>query len=140
MFQKVYEVYVVGDCYLHNSIKAAECKNFQTFLKNDDNKTKITDFLLHYTIKQKIEVSNISRCMKIYFSTNNRRQSISYVPYLNYQQEEADTRILRHCQYIVNIRKDTQSLSGHHQAIQTKLLVFHIFTDKETRKIETVSK
>lgn len=102
----MYEVYVVGDRYLHNSIKAAECKNFQTFLKNDDNKTKITDLLLHYTIKQKIEVSNISRCMKIYFSTNNRRQSISYVPYLNYQQEEADTRILRHCQYIPNIRKD----------------------------------
>ena len=33
VFQKVYEVYVVGDRYLHNSIKAAECKNFQTFLK-----------------------------------------------------------------------------------------------------------
>ena len=66
----VNEVHVVNDCYLHNSTKAAERKargenravimksmkskipaDFQTFLKNDDSKTRIIDLLLDYIIK-----------------------------------------------------------------------------------------
>ena len=63
----VNEVRFVGDSYLHNYIKAAERKtrrenravvikstkskipaHFQTFVKNDDNKTRIIDSLILY--------------------------------------------------------------------------------------------
>ena len=127
----VNEVHFVGDSYLHNNIKAAERKSrgenrvviiksmkskipadFQTFVKNDGNKTSIIDLLLDYIIKHKTKVLNILRCMRIYVSKYNRRQSISLssvgnLLYLSCEQEEADTRILRHCQYILNIQKDS---------------------------------
>ena len=126
----VNEAHLVGDSYLHNNIKAAERKtrgenraviiksmkskipaDSQTFVKNDENKTRIIDLLLDYIIKHKTKVLNILRRMKIYFSKYNRRQSISLscvdnVVYLSCEQKEADTRILRHCHYILNIQKD----------------------------------
>ena len=49
--------------------------------------------------------------MKICFSKYNRRQSIFLSPVdnvlvLSCEQEEADTIILCHCQYILNIQND----------------------------------
>ena len=64
--------------------------------------------------------------MKINFSKYNRRQSISLfsvgnVLYLSCKQEEADTRILCHCQYILNMQKDAhiviRSPSGNAEII-----------------------
>ena len=137
----IHEVHFVGDSYFHNNIKAAERKtrgenraviikskitaDFQTFVKND-NKTKIIDLLLSYIIKHKTKVLNILRSMKINFSKYNRRQSISLfsvgnVLYLSCEQEEADTRILCHCQYNLNMQKDAhiviRSPSGNAEII-----------------------
>ena len=48
--------------------------------------------------------------MKSYFTKYNRRQITSYVLYLSREQEGADTRILSHSQYIVNIQEDAHIL------------------------------
>ena len=124
------EVHFVGDSYLNNNIKAAKRKtrgknqaviiksmkskipaDLQTFVKNDDNKTRIIDLLLDYIIKHKNKVLNILRCMKIYFFKYNRRQSTSLFSVdnllcLSCDQQEVETRIFRHCQDILNIQKD----------------------------------
>ena len=78
----VNKVHFIGDSYLHNNIKAAERKtraenravitksmklkiqadllnSGRTFVKNDDNKTRIIDLLLDYIIKQKTKVLNV---------------------------------------------------------------------------------
>lgn len=55
-------------------MKSKILADFQTFLKNDDNQTRINDSLLNYIIKHKTKVLNILRCMKSYFSKYNRRQ------------------------------------------------------------------
>lgn len=91
-------------------MKSKILADFQTFLKNDDNQTRINDSLLNYIIKHKTKVLNILRCMKSYFSKYNRRQITSYVLYLSREQEGADTRILSHSQYIVNIQEDAHIL------------------------------
>lgn len=106
-------------------IKSTKSKipaHFQTFVKNDDNKTRIIDSLIDYIIKHRTKVLDILRCMNC-FSKYNRRQSISLssvgnVFCLCYEQEEADTIILRHCQY-KRYKKMHILLSGHHQAIET---------------------
>ena len=85
--------------------------DLQTFVKIDDNKARIIDLLLDYIIKHKTKVLNILRCMKIYFFKYNRRQSTSLssvdnLLYLSCEQVEVNTKILGHCQYILNIQKD----------------------------------
>ena len=128
----VNEVHCVADSYLDNSIKSSERKSrgdnraviiksikskipsdFQSILKNNDSKTRIIDLLLDYIIKHRAKVLNNLRCMQIYFSKYNCCQSISLssvkdVAYLSCKQEEADTRIFRHCQYILNVNKNAQ--------------------------------
>ena len=83
--------------------------------------------------------------MKIYFSKYIPCQSITLcsanVLYLSCEQEEADTSILRHCQYILNIQKDAHSVikspSGDTDIIVTGVSLLnsdHIFINNRTGK------
>ena len=58
------------------------------------------DLLLDYIIKQKTKVLKYTPRQSISLS------SVDNALHLSCEQEEADTRILRHCQYILNIQKD----------------------------------
>ena len=79
-------------------MKSKAPADFQSFLKIDDNKARI-DILLNHIIKYKTKVLNISKCMKIYFSKYNHRQSISLSSvdnalYFSCEQKEADREFL----------------------------------------------
>ena len=58
------------------------------------------DLLLDYIIKQKTKVLKYTHRQSISLS------SVDNVLHLSCKQEEADTRIFRNCQYILNIQKD----------------------------------
>ena len=149
---------------MHNSIKAAERKtcgenrtviikstksklsaDFQSFLKNNDSKTRIINLRLDYIIKHKTKVLDILRCMDFFFKYNPC-QSISLslvnnVLYLSCEQEEADTRIFRRCQYILNIQKDAHTVIRSPWS-DTDIIIIgvsllnsdYIFTDNGTGK------
>ena len=84
--------------------------------------------------------------MKIYFSKYNHTQSkslssVDNVLYLGCEQKEVDMRILRHCQYILNIQKDAYIvISSPSDDTDIIIIVFfllnsgHIFIDNETGK------
>ena len=71
---------------------------------NNENKTTLIDLMFKYIIDNKVKILQLLRSTNIFLSRYNYSYSVSLsdvspVPFLATPQEEADTRIIRHCVY-----------------------------------------
>ena len=116
---------IVADTYQEFSIKNAERGNrgesskilvkslqskiprdFQAFLLNGDNKTRMMELIAEYIETRKAKVFNILHTNKILISLDNKCISISRLSTtveesLKSNQEEADTKVILHCLQIL---------------------------------------
>ena len=77
-------------------------RDFKGFLKNGDNKTRLTELVQEVLSINKTKVLDMLRTKEIFFSTFNNckritADSISTEDRLVSNQEEADTKVLLHC-------------------------------------------
>ena len=118
-FPKTYHrVYIVADTYKSASIKAGErekrgcsnkiivksakCKiprNFKSFLKNGENKTRLIDLLCQFVNENTQRTCNLLKCSSIVFSEENftyrisQNSEVTLNPELWSNQEVADTKV-----------------------------------------------
>ena len=84
------------------SYKSKIPRDFKGFLKNGENKTRLTELVRDVISSNKVEVLDMLRCKEILFSTYNHclrltRESTSLEPLLESNREEADTKLILHC-------------------------------------------
>ena len=113
-------IYIVADTYRQNSLKNPECtrrgttekvlvqsaksrlpRNFNDFLKNGENKTRLIEIIEAVIIERKDEILERLKCDEILFSrdqicTRIRKFSVGPADCHSSNQEEADTKLLLH--------------------------------------------
>ena len=117
---------IVADTYQEVSLKSAERnargisskviipsnkskvpRNFNDFLKNDDNKQRLICLMQDTIIENKAKALNLLCCQEIYFSTYKDCRKVTLdssevEAELVSNQEEADTKIILHCCHALN--------------------------------------
>ena len=115
---------IVADTYQDNSIKSGERdkrgssqqimiqsatskapRNFNDFLKNGENKRGLISLMREVIVTNRLRVLNMLRCTEMYISIENNctkltLSSVTEEIQLSSNQEEADTKILLHCQHV----------------------------------------
>ena len=82
-------------------------RNFNDFLKNGENKSRLIELIQDVLIENKEEIIGMLKCQEIFFSTDkvcNRITSttISLVESLCSNQDEADTKLLLHTKHVLD--------------------------------------
>ena len=117
---------IIADTYKKNSLKCSERdsrgisekvmvrsassripRNFSDFLKNGENKTRLIEIIKDELIRNSREVLATLLCTTIYFSLDMvcykiTSQSVTEVPQLSSNQEEADTKLLLHTKHAID--------------------------------------
>ena len=86
------------------SSKSKAPRNFGDFLKNGENKRRLISLMKEVIVTNRLRVLNMLRCTEMYISTENNcmkltLSSATEETQLSSNQEEADTKILLHCQH-----------------------------------------
>ena len=125
-FQKCYlRVDIVADTYRHVSIKSGERemrgssskvivqspqskipRDFHGFLKNGENKTRLIELICKVISSNKEKAIQLLKCSIIYFSKEDltlkiENFSVTSSIDLSSNQEEADTKVILHCQHAI---------------------------------------
>ena len=84
------------------SYKSKIPRDVKGFLKNGENKTRLTELVRDVISSSKVEVLDMLRFKEILFSTYNHclrltRESTSLEPLLESNQKEPDTKLILHC-------------------------------------------
>ena len=82
-------------------------RNFNDFLKNGENKSRLIELIQDVLIENKEEIIGMLKCQEIFFSADkvcNRITSttVSLVESLCSNQEEADTKLLLHTKHVLD--------------------------------------
>ena len=83
--------------------------NFQSFLSESANKTRLIEIMFEVIKKNKVKVFNLIRCEKLFLSVEGScqlvtRSSIHDCEGLRTNQEEADTRLILHAQHAISFQ------------------------------------
>ena len=97
---------------LVQSAKSRLPRNFNDFLKNEDNKTRLIEIIEAVIIKRKDEILERLKCYEILLSrdqicTRITNFSVESVDALSSNQEEADTKLLLHAREFLENSIDT---------------------------------
>ena len=95
------------DSVIVNSVVSHLPHNFNDFLKNGDNKTRLTELILDVLVQRRNEVLEILKTAELYYSMDNKcylitNPGIVTVEDLSSNQEEADTKVVLHASHAVN--------------------------------------
>ena len=108
------QVHILADTYRPNSIKDPERlpRNFNEFLKNGENKSRLIDLIQEVVILRKAEVLDMLGSYTLFYSNDNvchviTKESVSISNELSSNQEEADTKLVLHTSY-ASLKCDTK--------------------------------
>ena len=95
------------DRVIVNSVVSHLPRNFNDFLKNGDNKTRLIELILDVLVQRRNEVLEILKTDELYYSMDNKcylitNQGVVTVEDLSSNQEEADTKVVLHASHAVN--------------------------------------
>ena len=95
------------DRVIVNSVVSRLPRNFNDFLKNGDNKTRLIELILDVLVQRRNEVLEILKTDELYYSMDNKcylitNQGVETVEDLSSNQEEADTKVVFHASHAVN--------------------------------------
>ena len=82
-------------------------RNFNDFLKNGENKSRLIELIQDVLIENKEEIIGMLKCQEIFFSTDKvcdriTSTTVSLVESLCSNQEEADTELLLHTKHVLD--------------------------------------
>ena len=95
------------DRVIVNSVVSRLPRNFNDFLKNGNNKTRLIELILDVLVQRTNEVLKILKTDELYYSMDNKcylitNQGIVTVEDLSSNQEEADTTVVIHASHALN--------------------------------------
>ena len=105
---------------------------------NNENKTTLIDLMFKYIIDNKVKILQLLRSTNIFLSRFNYSCSVSLsdvspVPFLATPQEEADTRIIRHCVYA--LAQNPVNVIIRSPSADTDIVVLALYLLQEREKI-----
>ena len=116
-------IHIIADTYRSNSIKDPErlkrgCadkviihsakskipRNFNDFLQNGENKSRLIEIILSVILERKEDALSLLKCKEMYFSTDGACHKTTehetvFISELSSNQEEADTKLCLHAQH-----------------------------------------
>ena len=112
------------------SLQSKIPRDFQGFLLNGDNKTRMMELIAEYIETHKAKVFNILRTNKILISLDNKCISISRLSTtveesLKSNQEEADTKVILHCYQILK-SNETSTVTLRSPSGDTDIVVLSV--------------
>ena len=92
-------------------------RNFDEFLQNGDNKTRLIEIICDVLVAQRENVLAKLKCDIIFFSMDGKcltftRDGVEQSHELSSNQEEADTKIVLHCRHAFQSSEESRSHSG----------------------------
>ena len=148
---------IVADTYQQNSIKNAERakrgssekliiksskskipRNFNNFLSNGENKTRMINLIFETLTEEKVKVLNLLKSTRLYLSNDNTCTLLTLsdtlvIEDLCSNQEEADTKLVLHALHAINESRDAKvnirSPSGDTDVLL--LVLVHLYDHKE---------
>ena len=126
MYQKISlkgqerEKWSVSEKVLIMSVKSKIPRNFSSFLKNGDNKTRLIELIKDYAVEHSQELLLRLKCNEILISLYKicYRLRVSaeadVIECLNSNQEEADTKLLLHAKHALEAETDMSIIIRSH--------------------------
>ena len=129
------------DKVLIRSAKSKVPRNFNEFLQNRENKTRLIDLILTVILERKLEVLSSLNSKEIYFSTDGQchkinRDDVINVPELSSNQEEADTKLCLHARHALNSAdRETVIVRNHSGDVDINVILIAKTIDTPERVI-----
>ena len=130
-----------NDRVIVNSVVSRLPRNFNDFLKNGDNKTRLIELILDVPVQRRNEVLEILKTDELYYSMDNKcylitNQGVVTVEDLSSNQEEADTKVVLHASHPVNAQPNkTVIVRNYSGDVDITVIMLSLFIDHCERVI-----
>ena len=121
------------NCNMINSSTSKIPRNFVTFIKNGENKTRLIELICQVIEENGDKALNLLNCKEIYFSKENCclliNENGSQDVDLKLNQEEGDTKVILHCLDALKTPEATVVLRSHSGDTDTMVLAVTLIRD-----------